>query len=84
MGMSATTLELGELREQEGRHEENTGTWDERMAAIRRRFDAAEDRVTGERRRGAVVAAGGRKLTYITPPTIERLRGRYGHLFGVR
>lgn len=82
MGMTTATRELGELREQEGLHEENSGDWDDRTAAIARRFAAAEDRIRIEARRGAVVAASGRRLTYTTPPTIQRLTARYGHLFG--
>lgn len=78
--MSAITAELGQLRELEGLREENEGTEDERTAAIARRFAAAEDRLAIERRRGAVVTAAGRKLTYTTPPTIQRLGARYGHL----
>lgn len=78
--MTAATAELGQLRELEGLREENEGTWDDRVAAIGRRFGAAEARRGIERRRGAVVTASGRKLTYTTPPTIQRLGARYGHL----
>lgn len=81
MGMTTATAELGQLRELEGLREENEGTWEDRMAAIARRFAAAEDRLGIERRRGAVVTAAGRRLTYTTPPTIQRLGRRYGHLF---